>query len=330
MRDLHLVLLPFNGIEIMMISTNAPEFYKIINAVIAKSPFQKKKLNQYLSKMDDQFIVRAEAFAIDYGQYLTSQGFSFDYAIDAYLDMCRSMFKCQVEFMKTGTYRTDDHSQAFTEIYSNPNVMTSYMIALALSQFLWSTHYKIYLDFERSIVTNARTINSYLEIGPGHGLYLRKAIQHLNPEAIIYAVDISPVSIEITKSIISYFYPKTSNVSFWTGDMLAFESPERYDFITMGEVLEHVNEPHLLLDRLETLLSDSGRAFITTSINSPAVDHVFHFKSVEEVRNMISSSGLKVIREQVLPVEDLPMAEIVSRRITINYSAEIIRICSNE
>jgi len=45
---------------------------------------------------------------------------------------------------------------------------------------------------------------------------------------------------------------------------------------------------------------------------------------------MISSSGLKIITEQVLPVEDLPMEEIVSRRITINYSAEVKRADSNE
>lgn len=308
-----------------MTPAHAPEFFKIVDAVIVKSPFQKKKLDQYLAGMDGQFYSRAEEFAIDYGRYLTSQGIPFDYAINAYLDMCKSMLKCQIEFMKTGAYSSSDYNQAFDEVYSNPDFMKSYMIALALSQFLWSTHYKIYLDFERSIMANATSINSYLEIGPGHGLYLRKAIQFLKPEALIHAVDISPVSIGITKSIISYFYPKISNVTFWTGDILAYETPTRYDFITMGEVLEHVNAPHELLSRLTTLLSDSGKAFVTTSINSPAVDHVYHFKNVQEVRRMISDSGLGIISEQVLPVEDLPMDEIVSRRITINYSAEVKR-----
>lgn len=313
-----------------MISTKAPEFFKIVNAVIAKSPFQKKKLDQYLSEMDAQFYSRAEEFAIDYGRYLTSQDLPFDYAINAYLDMCKSMLKCQIEFMKTGVYSSSDHNQAFVEVYSNQDLMKSYMIALALSQFLWSTHYKIYLDFERSIIDNATKINSYLEIGPGHGLYLRKAIQYLKPETGIHAVDISPASTEITKSIINHFYPNISNVIFWTGDILAYEAPTRYDFITMGEVLEHVNAPHRLLTRLMTLLSDSGKAFVTTSINSPAVDHVYHFKSVEEVRSMIGDSGLTIVNEQVLPVEELPMDEIISRRITINYSAEVKRADSNE
>lgn len=326
-----MVLLRSDGTEVFMMNTNAPEFFKIVNAVIAKSPFQKKKMDLYLSEMDAQFYSRAEEFAIDYGRYLTSQGLPFDYAINAYLDMCKNMLKCQIEFMKTGAYSSSDHNQAFVEVYSNQNLMTSYMIALALSQFLWSTHYKIYLDFERSIIDNATKINSYLEIGPGHGLYLRKAIQYLKPETGIHAVDISPASIGITKSIISHFYPTISNVTFWTGDILAYDTSAKYDFITMGEVLEHVNAPHLLLSRLMTLLSDSGTAFVTTSINSPAVDHVYHYKSVEDVRDMISDSGLKIIKEQVLPVEDhLPMDEIVSRRITINYSAEVRRADNNE
>jgi len=311
-------------------SADAPEFNKIINAVIAKSLFQRKKLDLYLSGMDGQFYARAEEFAVDYGGYLTSQGIAFDYAIDAYLDMCKSMLKCQIEFMKTGTYRSNNNNQAFVDVYSNPEFMKSYMIALALSQFLWSTHYKINLDFERSIIDNAANINSYLEIGPGHGLLLRKAIQYLKPEAVIHTVDISPVSIGITRSIISHFHPKVTNVTYWTGDMLAYEAPALYDFITMGEVLEHVNAPRQLLSRLAALLAESGVAFVTTSINSPAIDHVYHFKNVEEVRSMISGSGLKIMNEQVLPVEDLPMEEIITRRITINYSAEVKRADSNE
>lgn len=306
-----------------MISANAPEFLKLVDAVIAKSPLQKKKLHKYLSGMDAAFFARAEEFAIDYGDYLASQGIPIQYAVNAYLDMCKSMLKCQVEFMKTGAYNFTDHAQAFAEVYDNPDLMKSYMIALALSQFLWGTHYRIYLHFEKCLAQRAATVGSYLEIGPGHGLYLRKAIQALKEGTDIAAVDISPASIGITRSIIGHFYPDRPQVAFWTGDMLDYQARRRYDFITMGEVLEHVNEPHRLLSRLAALLSDSGTAFVTTSINSPAVDHVYHFKSVEEVREMIRACCLNVKSEQVLPVEDLPMEEVVARRVTINYSAEL-------
>lgn len=326
MLVLHLEQQLFDGTNVITMSSHSTEFSKIVDLVITKSPFQKKKIDQYLSKMDSQFFIRAEEFATDYGGYLTSQGMTFDYAVKAYLAMCKSMLKCQIEFMKTGTYGSSDPDQAFIEVYSNPDLMKSYMIALALSQFLWPTHYQIYLDFERSLIKSVTNINSYLEIGPGHGLYLRKAIQYLNAAAGIYAVDISPVSIEISKSIISYFYPKKTNISFWNGDIFAYEAPLQFDFITIGEVLEHVITPLQLLSRIVDLLSDSGKAFISTSINSPAIDHVYHFKSVDDVRKMICDSGLQIINENILPVEELPMEEIILRRITINYSAVVAKV----
>jgi SAM-dependent methyltransferase len=304
---------------------DSPGFDKVIELTVARSPFQKKKLEQYLSGMDESFFARAEEFANSYIGYLDSQGIPLEYAVEAYLGMCSSMMKCQIEFMKTGTYRTTDHDQAFDEIYSSSERMKPYMIALAISQFLWSTHYRIYEAFENTIRENAPNVGSYLEIGPGHGLYLHKAIQYLRPDAVVHAVDISPVSMEITRSIIKYFHPDLSNATFWTGDFLSYAAPVLYDFITMGEVLEHVNEPQRLLLRLEQLLSESGRAFVTTSINSPAVDHVYHFKSVEDVRAMIRSAELDISNEQVLPVEDLPMAEIITKKITINYSAVLRR-----
>lgn len=304
---------------------NSPSFDQIVQLTVARSPFQKKKLEQYLSRMDARFFARAEEFATNYIGYLASQQIPLDYAVKAYLDMCSSMMKCQIEFMKTGTYRTTDHDQAFAEVYSSPEQMKPYMIALGISQFLWQTHYRIYEAFEETIRAAAGNVGAYLEIGPGHGLYLHKAIQHLQPAAAVHAVDISPVSMDITRSIINHFHPALANATFWTGDILAYDTPLRYDFITMGEVLEHVNHPERLLARLEQLLSNTGLAFVTTSINSPAIDHVYHFRSVEDVRAMIVAAGLAISNEQILPVEDLPMAEIVARKITINYSAVLRR-----
>lgn len=303
----------------------ADGFTRIVEQVVSRSPFQRKKIETYLSGMDERFFRHANEFADSYLDYLDHHGIPLDYAVTAYLDMCKSMMKCRIEFMKTGAYATTDHDQAFAEIYSSRERMKPYMIALAISQFLWPTHYRIYEAFDTLMREIAPKIGSYLEIGPGHGLYLHKAIQHLNRQATVQAVDISPVSIEITKSIISHFHPDRTDIAFWTGDILAFATPLRYDFITMGEVLEHVNTPHLLLERLRMLLNDTGRGFVTTSINSPAVDHVYHFKSVDEVRAMIRAAGLDIRTEQVLPVESLPPEEITAQKITINYSAVIAR-----
>ena len=102
-------------------------------------------------------------------------------------------------------------------------------------------------------------------------------------------------------------------------DILNMDFEEKYDFITMGEVLEHVIHPEKLLIKLKQLLNPKGRIYISTCVNCPAIDHVYHFKKVEEIREMIQACGLKIESELVLPVEELPMEEIVRKKVTINY-----------
>jgi hypothetical protein len=46
--------------------------------------------------------------------------------------------------MKTGSYPVQLSGEAFDKVYNNQVEMKSYMIGLALSQFLWPTHYAMY------------------------------------------------------------------------------------------------------------------------------------------------------------------------------------------
>jgi len=41
---------------------------------------------------------------------------------------------------------------------------------------------------------------------------------------------------------------------------------------------------------------------------------------------MFDSCGLKIESEKLLPVEDMPMTEIIKNKITINYSAIVRRV----
>lgn len=300
---------------------NSSNFNVIVNAVMNKSPLQKKKLQQYLNSRDKDFFDEAEIFATKYGAYLKSQAIPMEYAVSAYLEMCKNMMRCQIEFIKTGKYTVELHTEAFDNVYSNQERMKSYMIGLAISQFLWSTHYEMYNFFGTTIKRIGSKINSYLEIGPGHGLFLDKALDNLNINSNIIAVDISPVSIDITKSIMKHFGRDLDSIEFCTQDILQFDRPAKYDFITMGEVLEHVNHPDKLLRKLYELIGEEGRIFISTCVNAPAIDHVYHFKYVSEITDMIEKCGFCIEDQLILPVEDLPIEVIVNEKIAINYCA---------
>ena len=299
-----------------------PTLNAIIAAVYRKSPFQKKKLEKFLGQQSPAFLAEAEEFFRQFSDYLQEQKIEPGYAVDAYLDMCKSMMKAQMYFLKHGKYPASSAVDAYENVYSDEAGMKSYMFGLALSQFLWATHYEMFSCFKQALA--GQPAGSYLEIGPGHGLFLHTAMKLLPPAARLTAVDISPVSMAITKSIVQFFHPKAGErIQYHTGDMLNFSLSEKFDFITMGEVIEHVNFPEKLLRKLHDLLAPEGRAFVSTCVNCPAVDHVYHFHAIEEIRSMLENCGLRIVEERVLPVEDLPMTEIVRRKITINYCAII-------
>ena len=304
------------------------KFNELIDAIYKKSPLQKKKLAKHLAEQDNQFFESAEVFASDYFSYLNSQKIPLEYAVNAYLKMCNDMLKCQVFFMKNGKYPLlGNAKEAFENVYNNEVEMKSLVIALAMSQFLWSTHYKMYQFLINNVKQRKENISSYLEIGPGHGLFLKDAYKILakeNSNFKMTALDISQTSMDTTKSIINHSIGKTQ-IEYIVMDMLDYEKDAKYDFISLGEVIEHVNFPDKLLLKFSKLLSDKGHGFISTCVDCPTIDHVYHFKSVGEIQQMIQNNGLIIEDELILPVEDLPMEEIVAKKITINYCAIVRR-----
>ncbi len=306
-------------------TVETPYFRTIVDMVCERSPLQEKKLRKYLAGCDAEFFAEAETFAEEYTKYLESQGIPLEYAVNAYLKMGNEMLKLQIAFMKTKEYHIDSAAKANEEVYSSEPTMKSYMIGLAMSQFLWPTHYATHRFLREAVAAGVPTIKTYLDIGPGHGLSLNNAVKTLAADTTFTAVDISPVSMRITQSIMGYFHPGKDVVRYYTMDMLDLDLSETFDFITMGEVIEHVEHPERLLVKLRDLLSQNGRAFISTCVDCPALDHVYHFRSVDQIRDMLNACGLHIEAERVLPVEALPYEEICRRRITINYSAIITR-----
>ena len=77
---------------------------------------------------------------------------------------------------------------------------------------------------------------------------------------------------------------------------------------------------------LHELISNNGTIYVSTCVDCPSIDHVYHFKSVNEIEQMLKSSRFEILDSLVLPVEDKPMKEIIKKKITINYCAHIKKI----
>ena len=157
---------------------------------------------KFLNSADTAYYERAENFAIEFLTYLKIQKIDFNYAIKAYLKLCTDMMVSQKYFNKFKKYQIEDEKIAYKKVYDNIHEMKSYMIGVAISQFLWPTHYAMYSFFIEKIIKENFKIKNYLEIGPGHGLFLLQALKNLNKSTKFEIVDISKTSIQITKSIV--------------------------------------------------------------------------------------------------------------------------------
>jgi hypothetical protein len=197
-------------------------FSTFVEMIVDRSPLQKKKISSFFLERDNEYFLEPEEFSIQYIDYLKSQDIPLSSAVEYYLKMCSDMVKSQLFFMRTGKYPCEKAGEAYKEVYGNETEMKSYMIGLALSQFLWPTHYRIYSFLKNYIQKHHNTIHKYLEIGPGHGLFLKTTIDLTNKERSCFTVvDISKTSIDITKSIIDHHYrDRLLKIEYHNVDML--------------------------------------------------------------------------------------------------------------
>ena len=199
-------------------------------------------------------------------------------------------------FIETGEYSNKSFSDVYLRVYSNPDVMSYHMHGLLLSQILWQQHYEMFSFFSCTLPLFKDGIRSYLEIGGGHGLFVSEALELLNKEVYFELVDVSQSSLDMAKKFIT-----NGKVNFVLQDIFAYETARHYDFIAMGEVLEHVEQPEALLRRVSNLLTDDGYVFITVPANAPAIDHIYLFKNEHEIRNLAEAAGFRIATEVITP-----------------------------
>ena len=295
-----------------------PCFDTFVALIGAKSPLQRKAIAAFLQSQGPSHRAHAERFAEAFVGVLEARGLDVDYVVDAYLKMCHDMLTEQVRFKRTGRYSCGTAADAYAAVYSSQRDMASYMYALALSIFLWPNHYRMF-DFFLRESRRLADVHSYLEVGPGHGVFLAESMRNF-PAATFAAVDISPVSIGIAAYVVAGFTGRT-DCAFEMRDIMAGDLQCRFDYVVACEVLEHVDDAGALLGRLRSAMSDGGHLFITTCANAPAIDHVFLFESVGHIRDEIRRHGLAIESELALPVGNFPEAVWERDRVEINYAA---------
>lgn len=227
---------------------------------------------------------------------LTVSKIELDEAVQSYAKTCFEFMTLQNQFLDSGRYAANSQITLEQEIYSKPETMQRYLVGLLLTYAWWENHFKI-LNYFFETKNTLETGDKILEIGVGHGLFA-ELMDLSNSSTSYIGVDISQSSIDLA-SAISKMGPKNSLIRFFLADATKENTlPEQWaTFSICCEVLEHVDDPIKLLNNIRSSMQNEGIMFLTTVCNLEAIDHIYQFRDVESVREVIVKAGFDIISE---------------------------------
>lgn len=271
---------------------------RILEAVGRHAPSQPPKLKRLLPLGDPAYLSEANRF---FGKWFSrEEAWPVDASAAAYARLIQEMQRLQADYARTGRYPHASFAEVERRVYSNSARMREHLEALALAQFLWIDQWERFAFFSEWI--DQQQSARHLEIGPGHGLYLERTVRAFQSQnTAITALDVSASSLQTARAIAG------DAVTWLAADFLEWQPGKPANSITMGEVLEHVEEPAAFLDKVRQSLSPGGQVFLSTPLHAPMPDHITAFPDVGAVRDLIESRGFVIVREHQRAVDGLPL-----------------------
>jgi len=205
------------------------------------------------------------------------------------------ILKEEMHFRQTGEYaaKPDDLERVTEDVYDNEDVMDGYyLVGLFGTYFLWPHHYRILDFFRRSFLQTGPPSQRLAEWGVGHGLLTLEALRQW-PEARALVVDLSKYSLGFAGRMLGSA-GVAGRCDSRQGDVLKFTDLPTADRIICSELLEHVPDPGLLLDRLRGALAPAGLAYLTGAINAAQPDHVYLFTGDRQLFRLLEDHGFAI------------------------------------
>lgn len=212
--------------------------------------------------------------------------------------LCEVMRDEQLQFMRTHQYRLSSFSEVLRAVYENAPFMTRYLNGLLVGRVLWLEQLRMLVQYADEFLPGNRPGYRHLEIGPGHGILLYLAAQDVRCSELA-ALDVSASSLQATNECLQRLQARAS-ARLIEHDIFCGvpETSGGWNSIVVSELLEHLEAPDLALRNLAKAMNRDGRMFISTPVNCPMPDHIYLFKTPEEVGRLVESCGLKVIEQR--------------------------------
>ena len=136
-----------------------------------------------------------------------------------------------------------------------------------------------------------------LDIGCGNGVFIKEAVYH----------NWLPVGIDTSEILVNYIKENT-NIEVHKININNYKTADKYDLITMNQVIEHFTNPTHVINRCKQLLNDSGLLYVATpnidsyvsKIRKQEFDylmppeHLSYFNKTT-LTNLLEKNGFKVL-----------------------------------
>ncbi|SKB87307.1 2-polyprenyl-3-methyl-5-hydroxy-6-metoxy-1,4-benzoquinol methylase [Lachnospiraceae bacterium] len=283
-----------------------------------KNPLQKVYIKGLLENdINDEEIQDLESIL-----NLLTRDHSIEELADAYLLLVGDTMEETAFFLQNGHYRYSTLAEVNEKVYQNTEYMNKYMLGLLISGYLWKNHLAINRWFKQTIAKFHG--KNYLEIGPGHGRYFLEAINLGNFDHYT-GVDLSPSSIKLAESFIEM--NKTSDAKQYElicADINKYEFDSLFDGVSISEVLEHVEDPRSLLRRIHEITNEGADIYVSVPINAPEIDHIYLFKSNEEVFKMVEEEHFTIKDYFYVTSNGASYEKAQKKRIAVNLAMHLV------
>lgn len=283
----------------------------LVNRIVEENPFHAHGLSHALVNLDVEELQQLENYLV----LCLDQGLSIEYLAKSYGTITADVIRESIYFQEHKKYRYASFAEVANDVYYNDAYMSLYMYGLLITLFFWPNHLALFRFFRDTLPKDKP--GNYLEIGPGHGYFFMTAMTRTAYRNFI-GVDLSETSIRQTK-IMTDKHTQGKNIQLHCADFLKFPlKTSNFDAIVMGEMLEHVENPQDFLKKIAELAKENAYIFITTCINAPAIDHIYHFENQAQLEALFSECGLRIKAQRILPYSGKTLAECERHLLAIN------------
>lgn len=234
--------------------------------------------------------------------------------VPAFAAFSHDVIMSQARYEADGHYENSSFAACEAAVYADRSVMDDYLWGVFLTNFLWSHHMELSKFYLERFVRRLPAQSNVLEIAPGHGGWGVWLLSE-HADARVEAFDISPSSIAIASSVaaaagVADRATYTRRNALDLGSMPAGTR----DAVICSFLIEHLEDPELLVKVISHHLKPGARAYLSGAITAAQIDHIYEFRHESDLVAMAERNGLRVLETMsVCPQRILPKAKFLPR-----------------